>query len=194
MTSTLFSNQHTYIKKIYNIYIYIYILYQIYGCVFYGSPSWHLEGAMVQSLCVDWRKALRCVYSVNNRTHCDIITSLSNQFPLILSLKERFIKFIRNCLFCQNNTVKFFPHVAICTLMSNTCRNYRDRGILDSDDNWSIKYNMNEWHLISDNICTEIDVLLDLINVREGNKSVMVLLEKKSTSWYMIFVLTEIVF
>ena len=30
---------------------------------------------------------------------------------------------------------------------------------------------MNDWHLISDNVCTKIDVLLDLINVKEGNIS-----------------------
>ena len=48
------------------------------SCVFYRSLLWPL----IQSLCVDWRKALRCVWSVNNRTHVDIITSLSNQFPL----------------------------------------------------------------------------------------------------------------
>ena len=82
------------------------VLFQKYCCVFYGSPLWPLEGAMIQSLCVDWRKALRCVWSVNNRTHCDIITSLSNQFPLILRLKKRFIKFISNCLVSQNNIVK----------------------------------------------------------------------------------------
>ena len=33
-----------------------------------------------------------------------------------------------------------------------------------------------------DNICTKNDVLLDLINIIVGNKAVMVLLEKKSTS------------
>ena len=73
------------------------VLFRKYCCVFYGSSLWSLEGVMIQSVCVDWRKALRWVWSVNNITHCDIITSLSNQFPLILSLKERFIKF-RNCL------------------------------------------------------------------------------------------------
>ena len=30
---------------------------------------------------------------------------------------------------------------------------------------------MNDWHLISDNVCTNIDILLDLINIREGNIS-----------------------
>ena len=53
--------------------------------------------------------------------------------------------------------------------MSNTGSNYR--GTLDSDDKLSIKSNMNDWHLISDNVCTKIDVLLDLINIKEGNIS-----------------------
>ena len=112
---------------------------------------------------------MRCVWSVNNRTHCDIITSLSNQFPLILSLKERFIKFIRNGLGCQNNIAKIISQFAICNPMSNTGRNYR--GTLDSDSKLSIKSNMNDWHRISDNVCTKIDVLLDLINIIEGNIS-----------------------
>ena len=110
---------------------------------------------------------MRCVWSVNNRTHCDIITSLFNQFPPILSLKKRFIKFIRNCLSCQNNMVKIISQVAICNTMSNTDSNYI--GTLYSDGKLSIKSNMNDWHLISDNVCTNIDILLDLTNVREGN-------------------------
>ena len=85
----------------------------------------------------------------------------------MLSLKKRFIKFIRNCLVSQNNIVKIISHVAICNPMSHTGSNYR--GTLDSDGKLSIKSNMNDWHLISDNVCTKIDVLLDLINIREGN-------------------------
>ena len=145
------------------------VLFQKYCCVFYGSPLWPLECAMIQSLCVDWRKALRCVWSVNNITHCDIITSLSNQFPHILRLKKRFIKLISNCLVSQNNIVKIISQVAICNPMSNTGSNYRCTS--DSDGKLSIKSNMNDWHIISDNVCTKIDVLHDLINIREGNIS-----------------------
>ena len=47
--------------------------------------------------------------------------------------------------------------------MSNTGRNYK--GTLDSDGKLSIKSN------ISDNVCTTIYVLLDLINIGEGNIS-----------------------
>ena len=76
--------------------------------------------------------------------------------------------------------------------MSNTGSNYR--GTLDSDGMLVIKSNMNDWRLISGNVCTNIDVLLDFINIRDGNARLMVLLDNKSTSWYMRFVLTEIVF
>ena len=91
---------------------------------YYGSRLWPLEGAMLQSLCVDWKKAMRWVWSVNNITHCDNITSLSNQVPLFFSLKNRFIEFIRNCLSCQNNIVHMISKVAICNLMSNTGSKY----------------------------------------------------------------------
>ena len=101
-----------------------------------------LEGVMIQSLCVDWRKALRWVWSVNYRTRCDIINSLSNQFPLIFSLKNMVIKFIRNCLVCQNNIFRIISPFAICNPMSNTGSNYR--GSLDSDGKLSIKSNMND--------------------------------------------------
>ena len=100
-------------------------------------------------------RPLRCVWSVINITHCDIITSLSNQF--ILRLKKRFIKFISNCLVSQNNIVKIISHVAICNPMSYTGSNYRCKS--DSDGKLSIKSNINDWHIISDNVCTKIDVL-----------------------------------
>ena len=67
---------------------------------------------------IDWRKAWRCVWSVNNITHCAIITSLSNQIPLIFSLKKRFINFS-----CQNNIVKIISQFAICDPVSNTGSN-----------------------------------------------------------------------
>ena len=71
-----------------------------------------------------YRHILDMVWSVNNRTHCDIIISLSNQFPLYLVLKKKFIKLIRNCLVSQNNIVKMISQFAICNPMSNTGSNY----------------------------------------------------------------------
>ena len=53
--------------------------------------------------------------------------------------------------------------------MSNTDSNYRCT--LDSDGELSIKSHMNDWCLIYDNTLTKMEVLLDLISVRDGNIS-----------------------
>ena len=49
-----------------------------------------VKGTVVESMCVDWRKALRSLCHVDPRTHCDLITAVSNQIPLILSLEKNY--------------------------------------------------------------------------------------------------------
>ena len=87
---------------------------------------WSISGAAVQALCVDWRKALRSMWRLNPRTHCDLITALSSQIPLIVSLKKRFAKFINRCLSSHNTTLQFISCVAINNPFSRTGTNYRD--------------------------------------------------------------------
>ena len=77
-------------------------------------------------MCVDWRKALRSLWRVDSRTHCDLITAVSNQIPLILSLKKRCITFISACLSTSNCIVKIITEIAICNLMSCSGDNYRE--------------------------------------------------------------------
>ena len=43
---------------------------------FYGAPSWHLEVTMVQSVCADWRKALRGVWSGNKERIVILLLSI----------------------------------------------------------------------------------------------------------------------
>ena len=71
-------------------------------CSFYGSPLWHLNGAAVQSLCIDWRKSLRSLWGVHPTTHCNVSTALSNEIPLICTLQNRFIRFMSKCLSSSN--------------------------------------------------------------------------------------------
>ena len=54
----------------------------IFLCLILGN--YHIR--VVESLCVDWRKALRSLWHVDPKTHCDLITTVSDQIPLILSL------------------------------------------------------------------------------------------------------------
>ena len=69
---------------------------------------------------------MRCGWSINIY---DIITSLSDHIPFILSFKKRFIKFIRKCSSCQNDIVtipmlsfvtQFLTHNYKCTLINDS--------------------------------------------------------------------------
>ena len=142
------------------------ILFQKYCCVFYGSPLWPLEGDMIKSSCVDWRKALRWVWSVDNRTHCYIITSLSNQVPLFW-VKRRGLSNSSETV-CPVKTIllKLFPRLPFVTQCLTQ--------LAFVEVHWTVmaSYLLNLiWMIISDNVWTKIDVLLDLINIREGNIS-----------------------
>ena len=48
-------------------------LFNQYCCSFYGSRLWSLKSIIVESMCVDWRKASRSLWRVDPRTHCDLI-------------------------------------------------------------------------------------------------------------------------
>ena len=61
-------------------------LFNQYCCSLCGSPLWSLKSTIVEYMCVDWRRALRSLWRVDHRTHCELITSASNLIPLILSL------------------------------------------------------------------------------------------------------------
>ena len=93
-------------------------LFNQYCCSFYGSPLWCLKSTIVKSMCVDWRNTLRSLWRVDPRTHCDLITAVSNQRPLILSLKKSFIKFMSACLSTSNCNVKIITEITICNPMS----------------------------------------------------------------------------
>ena len=99
-------------------------LFNQYCCSFYGSPLWYLKSTVVEFMCVDWRKALRSLWRVDPRTHCDLITAVSNQIPLILSLKN--IKCISACLSTSNCIVKIITEIAICNPLSCSGDNYRE--------------------------------------------------------------------
>ena len=54
-------------------------LWNKYCCSIYGSPLWSLKSKIVEYMRVDWRKALRSLWYVDPRTHCDLITAVSDQ-------------------------------------------------------------------------------------------------------------------
>ena len=53
------------------------------------------------------------MWRLDPRTHFDLITALSSQIPLIVSIKKIFAKFNNKCLSSHNTTIQFISCVAI---------------------------------------------------------------------------------
>ncbi len=98
-------------------------LFRLYCCSFHGAPLWYLKSDGVQAICVTLRKALRTIYKMHPATHCDIITALSRQMPLLSNL-ARFGKFFKKCREHKNNIVKAAATAALVNPMSCAGRNY----------------------------------------------------------------------
>ncbi len=87
---------------------------------------WCLKSDGVEAVCVAWRKDLRTIYKVHPATHCDIITALSGQVPLLSNLKVRFGKFFKKCREHKNKIVKAVATAAFVNPMSCAGRNFRE--------------------------------------------------------------------
>jgi len=141
-------------------------LFNQFCCSYYGAPIWSLKSNAVKSLCTDWRKALRSLWRVNPRTHCDIIIALSNQLPLITSLEKRFVKYITNSLYCANSFVNVVTKFAICNPMSSIGSNYRN--LLDSHGELNCLNSILKWEEKKEKLHNTILTLRELIEIRDG--------------------------
>ena len=75
--------------------------------------------------------------------HCDLITAVSNQIPVILSLKFLFIKCISACLSTSNCIVKIITETSICNLMS--C--LEDREFIDGQGTLNLEPCLLSWKI-----------------------------------------------
>ena len=109
------------------------------------------------------------MWRLNSRTHCDLITALSSQISLIVSLKKRFAKFINRYLSSHNTTLQFISCVAINNPFSRTGTNYRDllnyHDILNSNN-----VIQSEWSKQLIPLHHDVKTLQELIEIRDGYK------------------------
>ena len=142
-------------------------LFTQYCCSFYGAPLWALQGNGVNSLCTAWRKALRTLWRVHPMTHCDVISAMAGQ-PLLVQLKTRFIHFLNTCIKSDNCIVNTIVNVCKTNPMSCAGNNYRfllnNQNILEVD-------NTNEWANRYAELNDSVNVIKEMIDVRDGYKT-----------------------
>ena len=139
-------------------------LFHQYCCSYYGAPLWNFNSAAVEGLCIAWRKALRILFGVSNRTHCHIIELLAGKLPLKTQMIKRFVKFYENCSMSDNAVIKSIVALSRKNPLStsgNMIRCYVQEGNILPD--LIPKYN--------DNVMSTINVLDELIQIRDGQVS-----------------------
>jgi hypothetical protein len=80
-------------------------LFQKYCYSFYGLCICDFESNDFMQLCTEWRKILRRIWKLPNRTHCNLLPHISKCIPPDVFLLQRFVSFFYNGLSSSNNTV-----------------------------------------------------------------------------------------
>ncbi len=103
--------------------------------------------------------------------HTDIITALSGQVPLLSNLKARFGKFFKKCREHKHKIVKAAATAALVNPMSCAGRNYRE--VLNAC--YEKKIICNEWNSKCDKMKDCVNVLKEMIDIRDGFKQCYIL-------------------
>ena len=82
-------------------------LYHQYCSPMYGSQIWDLTNQKVEDMCTQWRKKHRCVLSVPNMTHCDLLPLIADNMPMGLILDCKYIGFYKSIAISDNELLRY---------------------------------------------------------------------------------------
>ncbi len=143
-------------------------LFKQYCCSFYGAPLWLLSSQGVNDECIAWRKVLRKISKLSPMTHCNVVALVAEK----VSLRQCFCKFSTSIDKYGSHVLKTVVNVAWSNPFSVYCNNYVEiSGMYDDDLNVCYKMIMNNWcNSISGELRSNVSILLDMIDIRDGVK------------------------
>ena len=90
----------------------------LYGCVL-----WDLSSSNVNQFYVSWRKCIRQLIGINQRSHGNYFHLIVNDIGIEDQLLKRFVKFFNGVIESENQIVKFCASMAVNGTNSSVCRN-----------------------------------------------------------------------
>ena len=87
-----------------------------YCCSYYGSQLWPLWNTNFENICTKWGKAIRKIWELPYRTHCAMLPIIADAYPIEISLKCKFVKFVKSTIGSHNNSLAF-----VANLMKSNC-------------------------------------------------------------------------
>ena len=134
-------------------------LFKKYCCSFYGSPIWSVLSKGFSDICIAWRRALRKIWKISNRTHCDLVAELSNSVPLEQKLVQIFMRFHSKALLFGSNLLKSTIRVACLNPNSTFCSNVKEAECLNAG-----------YSNIDSELQYQAQSVRDLVDIRDGVK------------------------
>ena len=99
------------------------LFYNSYCMNVYGSQLWHLNNKSIERFYVAWRKTIRRIWRLDNRTHNALSNLINDCLPVNLMLEKRCIKFICNLFNSRyelhKSVVKYSFYIGGSTLAEN---------------------------------------------------------------------------
>ena len=85
-------------------------LIQQYCCSYYGSQLWPLFNNKFDKICVKWRKAIRRIWNLPYRTHCNMLPVIADHYPIEITLECKFVNFVKTLAKSNNNSVAYMAN------------------------------------------------------------------------------------
>ncbi len=100
-----------------------YVLFRTFCTSYYGCPLWNLESNQMLKFYIAWRKCIRRLWSLPNRTHNKLIHNICNELPIRVQLLTRFGSFFHACVNSKNQLVRYCTK--ICSGYTSAASNRR---------------------------------------------------------------------
>jgi hypothetical protein len=132
-------------------------------CYYYGAPLWLLSSNGVCKINTSWRKAVRALLKIPNRTHNFMIHQLANTLPFENYLEKRFIKFVNGIIAkSKRNVTAYIMRNAMHNPMSVFRQNF---SLLQQEFNFNHFITIPQYESGNDAVCNTI---LEMIDIRDG--------------------------
>jgi hypothetical protein len=100
-----------------------YKLFKTQCMALYGCTLWDLSSKAVNYFYVQWRKCIRKLLNISDRTHSRYLAYICNDIPIEIQLYKRVVVFIRNLIKSDNKIVRTCISAAISGSQSVMCKN-----------------------------------------------------------------------
>ena len=158
------------------------VLFNYYCLSLFGSSLWRLDHEMIETVCIAWRKAVRRIWSLPRTAHCDLLPHLSRTLPMRDIICHRFLTLVSHCLSHKSSLIR---RLAGNSILSNNVTSPIGRNLVYCARryNFAVSDFLNgiieptrviRLHNINSHSqarVTDVELLQELINLREGSLS-----------------------